>query len=178
MVCSRCKMLVEQELTKVGLHFTSVQLGVAEITGDISPGQQRELGSALLNAGLVLMDDKRAVLVRKIKDTIIALLYEEEPLVVNLSVYLSRQLNCEYTYLSNVFSEGEGGSIEKFYITQKINRVKELIAYKRLSVTEIAFMMHYSSVAHLSSQFKKCTGITPSRFKQLTGKKSPMVEKR
>lgn len=173
MVSSRCMMVVEHELRKLGLPFSRVELGMAEIIGDISPVQYLQIESALSKTGLVLMDDKRAVLIKRIKDAIRELVYHgEEPLVINLSVYLSSYLNCEYACLSHAFAQGGEGTIERFYITQKIERVKVLISSTKLTLTEIAFMMHYSNVAHLSAQFKKCTGITPSYYKQVTMKKS------
>jgi len=177
MVCIRCKMVVKDELTKLGLHYTVVELGEAEITDDISAGQRDQVRAALLKSGLELMDDKKSVLIERIKKVLIELVhYSEEPLTMNLSEYLSQKINHDYTYLANLFSEVQGITIEKFFITHKIERVKELLVYNELTLTEIAYRMHYSSVAHLSTQFKKVTGLTPSHFKQLKDKRRNMLE--
>jgi AraC-like DNA-binding protein len=177
MVCIRCKMVVKEELTKLGLPFTSVELGEAEIMGNISIVQRDQFKEALLRSGLELMDDKKSVLIQKIKNVIIELVhYTEEPLTVNFSDYLSLKLDYDYTYLANLFSEVQGTTIEKFIITHKIERVKELLVYNELSLTEIAYLMHYSSVSHLSAQFKKVTGLTPSHFKQLRDKRRSMLD--
>lgn len=177
MVCIRCKMVVKAELTKLGLHYTVVELGEVEILETITPEQQEQFREALLKSGLELMDDKKSVLIQKIKNVIIELVhYTEEPLTINFSQYLSEKLNHDYTYLANLFSEVQGTTIEKFIITHKIERVKELLVYNELNLTEIAYQMHYSSVAHLSTQFKKVTGLTPSHFKQLRDKRRNMLE--
>jgi AraC-like DNA-binding protein len=177
MVCIRCKMVVKAELKKVGLHYTVVDLGEVEIQEDISGEQHDQLKTALLKSGLELMDDKKSVLIQKIKNAIVELVhYSEEPLVVKFSEYLSQKLDHDYTYLANLFSEVQGTTIEKFMIVHKIERVKELLVYNELNLTEIAYLMHYSSVAHLSSQFKKVTGLTPSHFKQLKDKRRSMLE--
>jgi AraC-like DNA-binding protein len=177
MVCIRCKMVVRQELSKLGLHCTVVELGEAEVTENIGPGQRREIRDALLRSGLELMDDKKSVLIQKIKNVIIEQVhYAEEPLTVNFSDYLSQKLDYDYTYLANLFSEVQGTTIEKFIINHKIERVKELLVYNELTLTEIAYQMHYSSVAHLSTQFKKVTGLTPSHFKKLKDKRRLMLE--
>ena len=177
MVCIRCKMVVKDELTKLGLHYTSVELGEADIVETLSPEQQDRFKDALVRSGLELMDDKKSVLIQKIKNVIVELIhYTEEPLTVNFSVYLSGKLDYDYTYLANLFSEVQGITIEKFIITHKIERVKELLVYNELNLTEIAYLMHYSSVAHLSAQFKKITGLTPSHFKQLKEKRRSMLE--
>ena len=177
MVCIRCKMVVKDELTKLGLHYTSVELGEADIVETLSPEQQDQFKDALVKSGLELMDDKKSVLIQKIKNVIVELIhYTDEPLTVNFSVYLSGKLDYDYTYLANLFSEVQGITIEKFIITHKIERVKELLVYNELNLTEIAYLMHYSSVAHLSAQFKKITGLTPSHFKQLKEKRRSMLE--
>src|SRR5882724_3709591 len=168
MVCIRCKMVVKEELDKLGLHFTTVELGEAEILENISAEQRDQLKNGLLKSGLELMDDKKSVLIQKIKNVIIELVhYTEEPLTINFSEFLSQKLLHDYTYLANLFSEVESITIERFIINHKIERVKELLVYNELTLTEIANLMHYSSVAHLSTQFKKVTGLTPSHFKQL-----------
>ena len=177
MVCIRCKLLVKEELTKLGLHFVYVELGEAEIRENISVEQLAQLKTALLKSGLEMMDDKKSVLIEKIKKVIIELVhYSEEPLTVNFSEYLSQQLNHDYTYLANLFSEVQGTTIEKFLIAHKIERVKELLVYNELNLTEIAYQMHYSSVAHLSAQFKKVTGLTSTHFKQLKDKRRSMLD--
>jgi len=177
MVCIRCKMVVKAELTNIGLHFSSVELGQAEIIEDISIEQRDQIRIALSKSGLELMDDRKAILVERIKKAIIELVhYSEEPLTVKLSVYLSQHLNHNYTYLANIFSETKGHTIERFYIEHKIERIKELLIYDELTLTEIAFKMHYSSVAHLSTQFKKITGNTPSFYKKLKKKRRSLLE--
>lgn len=177
MVCIRCKMVVKAELTKLGLHYTTVELGEAEILENISAEQHDQFKAALLKSGLELMDDKKSVLIQKIKNVIVELVhYSEEPLAINFSDFLSQKLNHDYTYLANLFSEVQGTTIEKFIIAHKIERVKELLVYGELNLTEIAYLMHYSSVAHLSTQFKKVTGLTPSYFKQLKKKRRNMLE--
>ena len=172
MVCTRCKMVVKSELEKLGLHYIMVELGEAEIMEEISKNQVKHLDSILRKAGLELMDDNKTILVEKIKTTIIELIhYNDKQLKINLSDHLSQKLDHNYTYLSNLFSEVKGTTIEKYYLSHKIERVKELLIYDELNLTEIAFKMHYSSVAHLSNQFKKMTGLTPSHFKNLKHKR-------
>jgi AraC-like DNA-binding protein len=170
-------MVVKAELTKLGLHYTVVDLGEVEILENISAEQLDQLKTALLKSGLELMDDKKSVLIQKIKNVIVELVhYSDEPLVIKFSEYLSQTLNHDYTYLANLFSEVQGTTIEKFVIAHKIERVKELLVYDELNLTEIASLMHYSSVAHLSNQFKKVTGLTPTHFKQLKDKRRSMLE--
>ena len=169
-------MIVKEELSKLGLHYTTVELGEAEVRENISVEQHDHLQSALLKWGLELMDDKKAVLIQQIKTVIIELIhYSEEPLTVKFSEFLSQELNHDYTYLANLFSEVQGTTIEKFFIAHKIERVKELLVYDELNLTEIADLLYYSSVAHLSTQFKKVTGLTPSHFKQLREKRRSML---
>jgi AraC-like DNA-binding protein len=170
-------MVVKDELTKMGLHYASVELGEAEIMEDLSIEQHEQVRVALLKSGLELMDDKKSVLIQKIKDIIVELThYSEEPLATKFSEFLSQKLDHDYTYLASLFSEVTGTTIEKFLIAHKIERVKELLVYNELNLTEIAYRMHYSSVAHLSMQFKKVTGLTPSHFKQLRDKRRSMLE--
>jgi len=177
MVCIRCKMVVKDELSRLGLQYRTVELGEADLLEPIAAEKQEELKQALLRSGLELMDDKKSVLIQKIKNVIIELIhYSEEPLNINFSDYLSQKLNHDYTYMANLFSEVQGTTIEKFIINHKIERVKELLVYNELNLTEIAFLMHYSSVAHLSTQFKKVTGLTPTHFKQLKDKRRSMLE--
>jgi AraC-like DNA-binding protein len=165
-------MVVKSELEKLGLHYTSVDLGEAEICEGISAEQLDYLDIALKKSGLELMNDARSILVEKIKTIIIELVhYSDEQIKINLSDYLSEKLNHTYPYLANLFSEVKGTTIENFYLWHKIEQVKELLVYDELTITEIAFKLHYSSVAHLSNQFKKMTGLTPSHFKKLKQKR-------
>ena len=170
-------MVVRDELSKIGLQHVTVELGEVELFENINNEQRERLRASLLTSGLELMDDKKSVLIQKIKNVIIELVhYSEEPLTIKYSEFLSQKLEHDYTYLSNLFSEVQGTTIEKFIITHKIERVKELLVYNELTLTEIAYQMHYSSVAHLSTQFKKITGLTPSHFKQLKEKRRSMLE--
>ena len=172
MVCIRCKMVVKSELEKLGLHNVTVGLGEAEIREEISAKQLENLRVALKKTGLELMDDKKNILVEKIKTIIIEMVhYSDDQIKTNLSDYLIEKLNYNYTYLANLFSEVKGITIEQFYLAHKIEKVKELLVYDELNLTEIAWKLHYSSVAHLSNQFKKMTGLTPSHFKNLKNKK-------
>lgn len=172
MVSNRCKMMVKDELKKLGLHFIIVELGVVDIMEDISPETRQQLKTGLLESGLELMDDKRAILIEKIKNVIIDLVHHsDQPYKVTFSDYLSDKLNQNYTYLANIFSEVQGTTIEQFLISHKIERIKELIIYDELTITEIAWKMNYSSVAHLSTQFKNTTGITPSAFQRIIKKR-------
>lgn len=177
MVSTRCKMVVKEELKKLGLHFIVVDLGEVEVMETISPEQRLELKTALLLSGLELMDDKRAVLIEKIKNVIIEMVHHTDELIkMNFSDFLSEKLNHDYTYMANLFSEVQGTTIEQFIISHKIERIKELIIYGELNITEIAWKMNYSSVAHLSNQFKKMTGLSPSHFKQLKDKRRSPIE--
>lgn len=177
MVCLRCQMVVKAELEKLGFQYIDVIIGEADIIGDVQPLQLQKLDIALKKSGLLLMDDRKSILVEKIKSTIIELVhYTDDQIKVNLSDYLSEKLNLDYTYLANLFSEVKGITIEKFYLTHKIERVKELIVYDELNLSEISYKMHYSSVAHLSNQFKKFTGLTPSHFKKLKNKRRNTLE--
>jgi YesN/AraC family two-component response regulator len=161
-------MVVKSELKKLGLNRVVVELGEVITTENLSEDQLAHFKMALEKSGLELMDDKKSILIEKIKSVIIELVhYSEKPLSSNLSVYLSQKLQHDYSYLSNLFSEIQGTTLEKFFITHKIERVKELLVYNEMTLTQIANTMNYSSVAHLSTQFKKVTGLTPSHFKQL-----------
>ena len=170
-------MMVKEELKKLGLHFIVVDLGEVEIMENISTVQLSELKKALLNLGLELMDDKKSVLIEKIKNVITEMIhYDDELPIVNYSNYISEKLHYDYTYLSNLFSEVKGMTIQQFIIIHKVERIKELIIYDELNITEIAWKMNYSSVAHLSNQFKKVTGLSPSHFKQLKDKRRCPIE--
>lgn len=177
MVSLRCKMMVKEELKKLGLRYVIVDLGMAEIMEDISQEQHDQLKVNLHKSGLELLDDKKSILIEKIKNLIIEMIhYSDELPHVNYSDYISEKLNYDYTYLSNVFTEVKGITIQQFIIIHKIERVKELLLYDELNLTEIAYRLHYSSVAHLSNQFKKVTGLSPSYFKQLKEKRKGNLE--
>ena len=167
MVCIRCKMVVKEQLKKLSLHYTVVELGEVEIMENVSPAQLAEFKFSLLKYGLELLDDKKSILIERIKKVIVELIhYADEPSKVNFSDYLSEKLNHDYTYLANLFSAVVGINIEHYIIMHKIERVKVLLVYDELSLKEISYKLHYSSVAHLSNQFKKITGLTPSYFKK------------
>ncbi len=172
MVSIRCKMLVKSELENLGLHHVHIDLGEVEVEEAISPAQREKLRLGLLTSGLELMDDKKSILIEKIKGVIVEMIHftEERP-KLNFSDYLSEKLHYDYTYLANLFSEVTGITIEYFIIAHKIERVKELLIYDELNLTEISYKLNYSSVAHLSSQFKKVTGLTPTFYKQLKHKR-------
>ncbi|MDP2113423.1 MAG: AraC family transcriptional regulator [Bacteroidota bacterium] len=178
MVSNRCKMIVKAELEKLEINYTAINLGSAEITEDITPERKNLLNFNLKKFGLSLIEDKKGMLVEKIKNIIIELVhYSENQLKINFSDYLSERLNYDYTYLANLFSELQGITIEHYFLSHKIERVKELLIYDELNITEIAYRLHYSSVAHLSNQFKKITGLTPSHYKHLKSKKRIPLEK-
>lgn len=177
MVSIRCKMMVKGELKKLGIQYVTLELGEVELLGIISPVQRDLLKKALLVSGLELMDDKKAMLIEKIKNVIIEMIHHRDELPkINFSNYLSEKLDYDYTYLSNLFSETEGITIEHFILRHKIERVKELIIYNELNLTEIAWKLQYSSVGALSNQFKKITGLTPSFFKSLKHKRRKTIE--
>ena len=172
MVSIRCKMVVKAALDELGLHYVKVDLGEVEVKENINAEQRDQLKVVLLKSGLELMDDKKAILIEKIKNVIVEMVhYADELPKTNISDYLSEKLNYDYTYLANLFSETTGTTIEHFIIAHKIERVKELLLYDEINLTEISYMLNYSSVAHLSNQFKKVTGLTPTFFKQLKDKK-------
>ncbi len=167
MVSLRCKIIVKEVLEKTGIQFSAVELGEVEVKEKIADWQYQLLKLNLSPYGLELIDNKKARLIEKIKHVIIELVhYSDEQLLINFSDHLSKKLQYDYTYLANIFSESEGITIEKFIISHKIERVKELLIYNELSLTQIAQKLHYSSVSHISSQFKKVTGFTPSLYKQ------------
>jgi len=177
MVSSRCKMVVKEELNKLGLFFIIVEIGEVNLMEDISPEQQEEFRAGLLKYGLELMEDKKSVLIEKIKNIIIDMVhYKEEVIKIKFSDYLSEKLNHDYTYLSNLFSEVQGITIEQFIIAHKVERIKEMLIYDELNISEIAWKLNYSSVAHLSNQFKKVTGLSPSHFKKLKEKRRRPIE--
>lgn len=168
MVCARCKMVVTRELEQLGFRVLHMELGEAEVDGDLTLDDRRQIDDRLKQFGFELIDDKRSRIIERIKTIVVDLVHHKDgELHANLSAILSESLHHDYNYLSNLFSAVEGTTIEKYFIAQKIERVKELLIYDELSLSEIAFRLNYSSVAHLSSQFKKVTGMTPSHFKQV-----------
>ncbi len=177
MVSNRCKIAVKDALQALGLHFIMVDLGEVEIMETIQDSQREVLKEALLNAGLCLMDDKKAILIEKIKTIIITMIHHsDDNIKINFSSLLTEKLFYDYTYLSNLFSAVQGTTIEHFIIAHKIEKVKELIIYDELNLTQISYKLGYSSVAHLSTQFKKVTGLTPSHFKKLKQQKRLALE--
>jgi len=169
--------MVKDELKKMGLHYVLLDLGMVEILEEITEDQREELKVNLLRSGLELMDDKKSILIDKIKNVIIEMIHHSEEMPdTNYSDYISKKLNYDYTYLSNIFSEVKGITIQQFIINHKIEKVKELLLYDELNLTQISYKLHYSSVAHLSNQFKKVTGLSPSYFKQLKQKRNANLE--
>lgn len=169
--------MVKEELQKLGLHFVIVDLGMVEILEDISQDQRNQLKVNLLKSGLELLDDKKSILIEKIKNVIIKMVhYSDELPKVNYSDYISEKIGYDYTYLANIFSEVKGITIQQFIIIHKIEKVKELLIYDELNLTEISYKLHYSSVSHLSNQFKKITGLTPSFYRQLKDKRKANLE--
>ena len=170
-------MMVKAELKKMGLQYASVDLGTVVMMKKVTKEQRRQLKINLLRSGLELLDDKKNILIEKIKDVIIEMIhYADELPEVNYSDYISEKLHQDYTYLSNTFSEVKGTTIQHFIIMHKIEKVKELLLYDELNLTEISYKLHYSSVAHLSKQFKKITGLSPSFFKKLKQKRQSNLE--
>ncbi len=177
MVSLRCKMMVKAELEKLRIKYLSVELGTIELMEDITPAQRQQLKENLFICGLELMEDKRNILIEKIKNVIIEMIhYADELPEENYSDYISKKLQLDYTYLSNIFSEVREITIQQYIIINKIEKVKELLLYDELNLTEISYKLHYSSVAHLSNQFKKVTGLSPSFFKQLKVKRNRNLE--
>lgn len=177
MVCSRCKMVVKSELEKLGLHPLSVELGEVEIQEKNFDHLKPDLLRNLQALGFDLIDDKKSQTIEKIKNLIIDLVQNKNNQInINLSDYLVQHLAQDYSTLSNLFSEVEGTTIEKYFINQKIEKVKELLMYNELTLNEIAIQLNYSSVAYLSNQFKKVTGFAPSYYKKLKDKKRIQIE--
>ncbi len=173
MVCIRCKMVVRAALDSLGLHYGEISLGEVNVLENITQKQREELNAILMRSGLELMDNKKAILIEKIKGIIIEMIhYQEEIPRTNFSVFISEKINLDYTYLSTLFSEVTGTTIEHYIISHKIERAKELLLYDELNLSEIALKLHYSNVAHLSNQFKKVTGLTPTFFKKMHEYKS------
>ena len=178
MVCNRCIMVVQSEMDKLGLNVRNIKLGEVALDGELSEGKKITLEKTLETLGFELIDDRKSRIIEKIKATIIDLVHRQDNETKNnLSDVLSRELHHDYNYLSNLFSEVEGTTIEKYFIAQKIERVKELLVYDELSLSEIALRLNYSSVAYLSNQFKKVTGLTPSHFKKVKEDKRKPLDK-
>jgi AraC-like DNA-binding protein len=177
MVSNRCKITVKEILRKMDLHFIIVELGEVEIMENLSDEQRLELIASLFKVGLEMIDNKKAILIERIKNVVIELVHYADALIkINFSDYLSEKLHYDYTYMANVFSEVQGTTIEQFIISHKVERIKELIIYGDLNITEIAKRMNYSSVAHLSSQFKKITGLSPTHFKKMKNNRRIPIE--
>lgn len=177
MVSLRCKMAVRDEVKKLGLHLMSVDLGELIVSEELNSEQREQLSTALKRYGLELLDDKKAIIIQSIKNIVVETVhYNEELPKVNFSDYLSEKLGYDYTYLSNLFSVTEGTTIEHYIIMHRIERVKELIIYDELNLSEIAWKLNYSSVAHLSHQFKKVTGLTPTFYKKMSLRKRICLE--
>lgn len=178
MVSLRCKLMVKDALIRIGIPYKSINLGEVELAENISKQHREQLQKVLFESGLELMDDKKAILIEKIKLIVIEMVhYSDEIPKVNFSEYLSEKLDLDYTYLSNLFSENQGLTIEHFIILHKIERAKELIIYDEKNLSEIATILHYSSVSHLSNQFKKITGLTPTFFKSILAVKRKSLDK-
>ncbi|MFT3980549.1 MAG: AraC family transcriptional regulator [Ferruginibacter sp.] len=177
MVCSRCKMVVKTEIEKTGLQPISIELGEVELKRQPTKEQIQQLSTSFKSLGFEIIDDKKVQIIEKIKNAIVSLVHHsDEELKTNLSAYITTQLQHDYNYLSNLFSEVEGTTIEKYFIAQRIERAKELLVYNELTLSEIAFQLGYSSSAYLSNQFKKVTGLTPSHFKSLKEHKRKNIE--
>lgn len=178
MVCNRCIMTVQNELDKLGLKVKDIKLGEVILDKELKDEERNKLEDALLPLGFQLISDKKSRIIEQIKNIIIDLVHHQDNAIkANLSDVLSDKLHHDYNYLSNLFSEVEGTTIEKYFIAQKIEKVKELLVYDELSLSEIAFRLNYSSVAYLSNQFKKVTGLSPSHFKQIKeDKRKPLDE--
>jgi len=177
MVCNRCKMVVKSELEKLGLQPLTVELGEVELKEELTSEEKERVNTRFLELGFELIDDKKSRLIERVKNLVVELVHHsEEQLNMNVSDYLIQYIPMEYNYLSNLFSEVEGTTIEKFYIAQRLERVKELLVYDELSLSEIANQMGYSSVAYLSTQFKKVVGLTPSHFKSIKASKRKSLD--
>lgn len=177
MVCSRCKMVVKAQLENKGFHPLAVNLGEVEIEKELSKNELAELDTTLRLVGFELIDNKKSQTIEKIKNVIVTLVHHsDQDIHTTLSAFITTKLHQDYNYLSNLFSEIEGTTIEKYFISQRIEKVKELLVYDELTLSEIADKLGYSSVSYLSNQFKKVTGFTPSYFKLLKENKRRNIE--
>ena len=178
MVCNRCILVVQNELDKLGIEATNIKLGEITLKKDLTTKEREELENVLDPLGFQVIDDKKSRIIEQIKNIIIDLVHHQDnDAKTNLSDVLSDALHHDYNYLSNLFSDIEGTTIEKYFIAQKVEKIKELLVYDELSLSEIADRMNYSSVAYLSNQFKKVTGLTPSHFKQIREDKRKPLDK-
>ncbi len=177
MVSLRCKMVVKQELKRLNITYAVVDLGVVEILGDISPEQREELNTNLRKSGLELLDDNNTIIIERIQNLVVEMIhYSDEFPKINYSDHISQKLGYDYTYLSTLFAKVKGITLQNYIMQHKVERVKELILYDELNLTEISYLLQYSSVAHLSNQFKKITGLTPSYFKKIKKGRSVNLE--
>lgn len=177
MVSLRCKMLVKRELDGLGIPYNSVELGLIDTVKTVSPNQLKKLKANLLASGLEIIEDRKTILIERIKIVIIEMVHHSDVLPnINYSEYITEKLHLDYTYLSNIFSEVMGTTIQRYIIMHKIEKVKELLLYNQLNLSEISYKLSYSSVAHLSSQFKKVTGLTPSQYRGLRVKRVSTLE--
>lgn len=177
MVSQRCKLMVREELNKLDLKYATIELGMIEILDGLTDSKRIQFKENLLKSGLELMDDKKAILIERIKNLIIEMIHSTNELSKEkYSSYISEKLGYDYTYLANIFSDVKGITIQQYFIIQKIEKVKELILYNELNLTEISYKLNYSSVAHLSNQFKKITGLSPSFYKNLKEKRKKNLE--
>ena len=177
MVSLRCKILVRETLEHLKIQYFSIELGLVETVKDITEKQKLALTEILKKSGLIILDDKRSILIEKIKNVIVEMIhYTDDQLTLNYSEYISEKLGYDYTYLANAFSEVKGITIQHFIILHKVEKVKELLLYDELNLSEISYKLNYSSVAHLSTQFKKITGLTPTFYKKLGQKRKKNLE--
>lgn len=177
MVCTRCKMVVKSELEKLGLHPVLIELGEVDVIENLDKSQQQQLNDRLSAFGFKLLDDKKSRLIERVKNLIVELVHNKDnELKTNLSDYIAGHIGQDYNYISTVFSQHESTTIEQYYTLQRIERVKELIVYDELNLNEIADRLNYSSASHLTKQFKKVTGLTPSHFKSLKQNKRKPLE--
>ena len=168
MACLSCKVVVKEALEDLEIQPVKVELGEVETKEDLTENEKQELNNKLKKVGLELLENKQGAVIEKIRKVVVDYVYHtEEKIITNFSDYISKKLNYNYTYLANLFSEVEASTIEQYLIAMKIERIKELIMFDNMTLTEISYKLHYSSVAHLSAQFKKATGLTPSHFKRL-----------
>jgi AraC-like DNA-binding protein len=177
MVSLRCKLMVRDELRKLGIKYSAIELGIVDTVSDVSPNQLLQLKENLMKSGLELLDDKKSILIERVKNVVIEMIhYSDELPKVNYSEYISQKLGYNYTYLSNLFSEVKGITLQQFIIMHRIEKAKEMLLYDEYNLTEISYRLQYSSVAHLSSQFRKVTGLTPSYYKQLKKRRRGNLE--
>jgi len=176
MVSRRCKVLVKEDLRKLGLQHVFLEFGIIEILEEMTDQRREQIRAKLLQTGWELLNDKKSILIEKIKNVVMEMVALPQEVKVNYSEYISKKLGYDYTYLANIFSEVKGTTIRQYIITQKIDKVKELLLYDDLNLKEISYKLGYSSVAHLSGQFKQMTGLTPSYYKELKKRRHDAFE--